>query len=328
MEKNDNLEKLNFLLKWFQSKEKTERKRKLIMDLITDLKHASPIYEDFFSNEKVHVVTSFGLFSARLRPVTYKILLDFFNGLSKIPFTKDDLKLKEIDDLMNPLIHLFLEFTSSKEYLNHLIKMEITGDEVQKVNSMEIPHSIDAIRKHIKRINAFPIFPKDIAEVQKNLFRYKLQQFEHLTDNNLPNKTREQETEPEVIPSIEIGDVKLRKAEELKIRLSEYGFFEMDNIRILTNNQQDKLIFKLAENKAPYQIAMLKYIGFIEYLSSNYDKNKTDLYKIVATILDTYIRAISGNLNVLKIPPSDDLLKFTSHKFADQVKLDFQKTQN
>lgn len=319
-------DKMRLLKKWILSKEKEDIRRKLIKEITADLLTAHPFYEDFFSDIKIKGMVNLGFSATRLRLVTNKILLDYFNGLTKIPFANhDSSKWEEIDNLMNPLIHINTEFISSKDFIDHLIKKEITGDEFITIGNSTIPYSYKAIQLHIDRIKAFPINVKDIADIQANFLEYKEMQLGSIPQN-IPNKLPEikveEKTDPLDDPKAEVIKT---KANILKNRLIEYGFFDMEIIQSLNINQQDKLIFKLAENKVPYRIAMLNHIGFIEYVRINHCHKEIELYRIIAKILETYDRAVSGNLNVLKQIPSDNLLKFTSHKFVDQVKLDLKK---
>lgn len=98
-------DKMKFFKKWILSKEKEDIRRKLIKEITDDLLTAYPFYEDFFSDKKIKSMVNLGLSATRLRPVTNKILLDYFNGLTKIPFAnQDSSKWEEIDRLINPLI--------------------------------------------------------------------------------------------------------------------------------------------------------------------------------------------------------------------------------
>ena len=69
------------------------------------------------------------------------------------------------------------------------------------------------------------------------------------------------------------------KTEILKNDFTKYGFYELDIVQKLQNNNADKLIEKINEGNLPYKIAMIHFLGFIEHLGKQYSKSKDEMFK-------------------------------------------------
>jgi hypothetical protein len=56
------------------------------------------------------------------------------------------------------------------------------------------------------------------------------------------------------------------KFDTLKNKLNKFGFFELEKVKILSNESKQKLITLISNNKMPYGIAMFDFLGFCSYL--------------------------------------------------------------
>lgn len=330
MSEKERLAKLKFLMKWEQPKEETERKKNLIKQEITHLESIRPLYEEYFQTKRMKGMIAMCFSAARLPMVNDTMLIDFVKGLSLIPFAKDELQWKEIDSLLNPVTDFLNEFLSTDVFLNNIIDKEISGDEILKLKNIDVPLSKEAIRLHIKRKGFLPITPEDVAKIQQDLVKYKLEQFDDGTDKKVMSIMQERVVEQLEVHSIcesQVESVNPTKSEKLKTRLSEYGFFELDVIKKLNKSQIDTLISKLAENDLPYQIAMLYYLDFIRYIWKNHGKLVEDKYKILSYILETGERTTKGNILVLNKNSKEDKTRYTSWNLLEETKADFFKIQ-
>lgn len=128
----------------------------------------------------------------------------------------------------------------------------------------------------------------------------------------------------EVIPN-KIVVPKPTKSEILKPKLLEYNFNELKKVTVLNNESRTDLIKKLAEKGLPYQIAMLDYLGFLEYLHSNYFKTKYKLRAELVKILDATDRSIKGNISVLDDYSKENKKLYTSHLHKEKVIKDYEQ---
>ena len=60
--------------------------------------------------------------------------------------------------------------------------------------------------------------------------------------------------------------IELTKAEKIRQEFLKYGFGELPLVKKLRQSQLDELFVLIGQNDLPYQIAMIKFLGFIDYL--------------------------------------------------------------
>lgn len=116
---------------------------------------------------------------------------------------------------------------------------------------------------------------------------------------------------------------KQTKNERLTGELKKYGFFELELIKELPS--KGKLLEILGDNKVPYKIAMLEFLGFINHLEDEYCNSKTDLWKLLSEIISIPERTAKGHVNALNDFSNEDKKKYTSHIHKENVKKDYQK---
>lgn len=147
-------------------------------------------------------------------------------------------------------------------------------------------------------------------------------QLEQYAKNNSPkesdyNYSKKTEIEDEdSYPIMAKGRKKHKETYQIILpKLNEYKF---DELEMVSEVDLKNLVKHIFENKLPYQIAYLDYLGFIK----NFDKycsTKSEAHKILAKILGTNERAIRGHMNVLNPNSEEDKTKYTSHLHKDNV---------
>jgi len=125
------------------------------------------------------------------------------------------------------------------------------------------------------------------------------------------------------IPII-VEDIKPIKSELLFPELMKYRFCDLEKVQALSKDSQSKLVDVISKNSIPYQIAMINYLGFIDYLMSEFFKTKTQLHIELAKLLSTDNRSISGNLSVLNPKSNEDRKRYTAHIYNETVKKDYE----
>jgi len=117
----------------------------------------------------------------------------------------------------------------------------------------------------------------------------------------------------------------LTKSEILKPKLLEYKFHELEKVKALTTENRNVLIKEIAESELPYQISMLDYLGFLDYLEKNHFQIKYKLRAELVKILDAKDRSIKGNIYVLNDYSKENRSRYTAHKHKEKVIIDYQK---
>jgi hypothetical protein len=117
------------------------------------------------------------------------------------------------------------------------------------------------------------------------------------------------------------------KSELLREYLQKYGFFELEKVKILSEQNQVVLIEKICENKLPYAIAMFDYLNFIDYLSKMHFVVKTKLNKEISKWFesDSEGRTVKGNLSSLQKHSTENKVRYTAYKHKNNVATDYEQ---
>jgi hypothetical protein len=115
------------------------------------------------------------------------------------------------------------------------------------------------------------------------------------------------------------------KSEILKEKLYQYGFFELEKVKVLSEESKVSLIELMAESSLPYQIAMFHYLGFLENLEMQYFETGNKLFEGIATIINSQARSIKGNISVLKLYSKEDRSRYTADKHKETVIIDYEQ---
>ncbi len=114
-------------------------------------------------------------------------------------------------------------------------------------------------------------------------------------------------------------------SETLKNNFKRYGLFELKMIKPLKADNIEKLIVKISENKLPYKIAMIHFLGVIDFLEVQHFKIKENMYAEIGRWFQSDKRAISGNIRVLSSASEDNKKRYTANNYTELVKEDYNK---
>src|SRR5574344_942612 len=103
------------------------------------------------------------------------------------------------------------------------------------------------------------------------------------------------------------------KSELLKSKLSEFGFFNLSKIKILSPDKQILLVEKMVAKGIPYTIAMFEYVEFFKHIDFEHFSKISDRNKEVADWFNTDERSIRGNKNVLDKGTTENKNRYTAH---------------
>lgn len=110
--------------------------------------------------------------------------------------------------------------------------------------------------------------------------------------------------------------------------VQKYNFTSLPKMAAIKGNKQSILITKTLSHDLPYVIAMLDYLGYPKYLKDNYNLNKEQIYKHVATALGVSNRQVKGNFLVLKEGSNENTTRYSSFQFKTAVKDDYETLIN
>lgn len=116
------------------------------------------------------------------------------------------------------------------------------------------------------------------------------------------------------------------KADILKEQLSQYGFFELEKVKTLSEQSKVSIIEKIAESGLPYAIAMFDYLQFIRYLEKKHFDSKYKLNREVSKWFDSDKegRAVKGNISSLLKNTTENKDRYTAYKHKENVIKDYE----
>lgn len=111
------------------------------------------------------------------------------------------------------------------------------------------------------------------------------------------------------------------KADILNEQLSQYGFFELEKVKTLSEQSKVSIIEKIAESGLPYAIAMFDYLQFIPYLEKKHFDSKYKLNREVSKWFnsDKEGRAVKGNISSLLKNTTENKDRYTAYKHKENV---------
>ena len=117
------------------------------------------------------------------------------------------------------------------------------------------------------------------------------------------------------------------KADILKEQLSQYGFFELEKVKTLSEQSKVLIIEKIAESGLPYAIAMLDYLQFILYLEKKHFDSKYKLNREVSKWFDSDKdgRAVKGNISSLLKKTTENKTRYTAYQHKENVIKDYEQ---
>lgn len=112
----------------------------------------------------------------------------------------------------------------------------------------------------------------------------------------------------------------------LREDLDIYSFFELNKVKKLNNENQEKLIRLIFSANISYQIAMFDYLEFLPHLNKHFN-SKTEMSRKISKLIksDKDGRAVRGEINAL-IKKSES--RYKSHLYIRKVQNDYQNLIN
>jgi len=117
---------------------------------------------------------------------------------------------------------------------------------------------------------------------------------------------------------------KLSTLQKLRSDLKARDFYKLKLVKELSDPAMEKLIWFINNNELPYQVAMLDFLGFIDFYENEYGYSRVVIYKKIAEILTVTPRSVKGNYLVLQDFSKEDRKRYTSYKYREQVIKDYQ----
>lgn len=116
------------------------------------------------------------------------------------------------------------------------------------------------------------------------------------------------------------------KADLLTEQLSQYGFFELEKVKTLSEQSKVSIIEKIAESGLPYAIAMFDYLQFIPYLEKKHFDSKYKLKREISKWFDSDKegRAVRGNISSLLKNTTENKDRYTAYKHKENVIKDYE----
>ncbi|QXP71048.1 hypothetical protein H0I29_02845 [Polaribacter sp. R2A056_3_33] len=112
------------------------------------------------------------------------------------------------------------------------------------------------------------------------------------------------------------------KSQIILEKLNQYGFSKLE---ILKDREITPLIEHIFINtKAPYQIAYLWFLGFVNNLDEEYCKSQKEIHELLEKITDIPRRSVRGNINGIRNEFSTDRRRYTAYKHIEDVKKHYQ----
>lgn len=116
------------------------------------------------------------------------------------------------------------------------------------------------------------------------------------------------------------------KTHRLKETLANYGFYELESVKVLSDSSKQNLIELICNNDLPYVIAMIDYLGLLKHLMLEHFNAKCRLNREVSKWFnaDKTGRSVKGNISTLSSKSNEDRKKYTAHLYKETVIRDYQ----
>ena len=110
------------------------------------------------------------------------------------------------------------------------------------------------------------------------------------------------------------------KTEILVEYLIKHGFYELEKVKILSEQNKLLLISQISKS-LPFAIAMFNYLGYLKHLSENYFKTKNELNTNISKWFNRSKdgRLVKGNINTLSEYSKENKERYTAHKYKEEV---------
>ena len=118
------------------------------------------------------------------------------------------------------------------------------------------------------------------------------------------------------------------KYHKLKENMSNYGFNDLPLIKALTYPKKEELIALMSTSSIDYCIAMFDYLGYINYLKTQYFDTTKEMNTEIAVWLGSNERDIQGQISRLKPSSKEKKPDYKSYLEVENVKNDYNRIKN
>lgn len=221
--------------------------------------------------------------------------------------------------------------TSNKNYFNWLKTTHKKIKNYKKWNRWDFNFELELIKNHSIEEYLIPesqiLINKYFNSLIKNLL-FRIHAFLTLRDFKIVESQIKHEINSfEENLNVEIEAFDETKSEILKKYLIHFHFFELEKVKILSEQSKNSLIQFISENGLPYAIAMFDYLDFLKYLENKHFNTKAELNKTISIWFDKDKdgRSVKGNINVLNEYSNERRDRYTAHNHIKQVEKDYNE---
>lgn len=204
-----------------------------------------------------------------------------------------------INKLMNLLRNI-------EEEWNWLIGDSVNGKELSLFFLMGVPENCNTendIQEYINMSNT--VFSIAYSHISANITLEEY--FKSFSNEVKPSETIYVKSEKDRITRIET----------YKNGLGTFGFFELEKVKLLSDEKKQELLNTLLNSKVPYKIAMLDYLEFINYLLRYHFTRKEDMYDTLTEILGGERTAVKKSW--LSLNPKSKEKRYKAYVHKEEV---------
>ena len=219
-------------------------------------------------------------------------------------------------------------FKHKKQYIEYrkqthktFFSLALFIDELDEITKSLFDYFKETEQNEFEAFESKAIQVNDIGEAVKLFQSGKFQKFT-FPNSFLNPSTIQQQPNIEPLPPQPIKT----KADILKEQLSQYGFFELEKVKTLSEQSKVSITEKIAESGLPYAIAMFDYLQFIPYLEKKHFDSKYKLNREVSKWFDSDKegRAVKGNISSLLKNTTENKDRYTAYKHKENVIKDYE----
>lgn len=259
-------------------------------------------------------------------------LIQLFNDCEFVGFSKTDPEAETI--VSNVLVNVQnslsdkMDFVPDNPFFNLYLGLCYL-EKVLQLIKQEYENNLNTTLEHLENIIYNSNDYQNLVEVSRSIGRRIINQQQHPEFGKLKQHIAEQleyiERTKKIEKALPPHPIKT-KADVLKEQLSQYGFFELEKVKTLSEQSKVSIIEKIAESGLPYAIAMFDYLQFIPYLEKKHFDSKYKLNREVSKWFDSDKegRAVKGNISSLLKNTTENKDRYTAYKHKENVIKDYE----
>jgi hypothetical protein len=151
---------------------------------------SSSLHNKFFNLKAIKYLIEIFIQISETNPIDEKLIIDIISGLALYPIyilTKKEEYGEELDRLMAPIPKIWQQYFTSENYQRKLISKEITGQATFNWGGVSSPITLEEILLHIRRMDATPIMPNEIQEIERSWVQFKKNQYSEKNVSSSPS---------------------------------------------------------------------------------------------------------------------------------------------